>query len=83
MRGVHKKTQQQVAVKVINKDQCEADQLEQQRKEIEILKISQHPHIIQLLDLFENESKIFISKRGAPHSEQSSSTWAGAICTTT
>ena len=49
-------------MKVINKDQCEADQLEQQRKEIEILKISQHPHIIQLLDLFENESKIFISK---------------------
>ena len=34
--------------------------LELGRREIEILKICQHPNIIQLLDLFENGEYIFI-----------------------
>lgn len=31
-----------------------------QRREIEILKMCQHPHIIRLLDIFENQDYIYI-----------------------
>lgn len=34
--------------------------LELQKREIEILKICQHPHIIRLLDVFENNDYIYI-----------------------
>ena len=30
-------------------------ELEMQRTEIEVLKIGQHPHIIRLIDIFEND----------------------------
>ena len=39
----------------------QADDLEMARTEIEVMKISQHPNIIQLLDLFENIDYIYIS----------------------
>ena len=32
----------------------------QQRREIEVLKMCQHPYIIRLLDIFENEDNIYI-----------------------
>ena len=35
-------------------------QLDMQRAEIETLKVCQHPHIIELIDIFENSEKIFI-----------------------
>lgn len=34
--------------------------MELQRREIEILKMCQHPHIIRLLDIFENQDYIYI-----------------------
>lgn len=34
--------------------------VELQKREIEILKICQHPHIIRLLDIFENQEYIYI-----------------------
>ena len=34
--------------------------MQQVRNEIEILKICQHPNIVKLYDLFENEEFIFI-----------------------
>lgn len=34
--------------------------VELQRREIEILKMCQHPHIIRLLDIFENQDYIYI-----------------------
>ena len=56
----HKKTQKKVAVKVISKKEMNARHIEMQRREIEILKMCQHPHIIRLLDLFESEDTIYI-----------------------
>ena len=48
-------TKEKVAIKIIDKtDLSEAD-MEMQRNEIEILKIAQHPNIIKMLDIFENE----------------------------
>ena len=58
--GVHKKTSKKVAVKVMSKKEMTMQDLELQRREIEILKMCQHPHIIRLLDLFENQDYIYI-----------------------
>ncbi len=38
------------------------DDIEMARTEIEIMKISQHPNIIRLYDVFENIDYIYISK---------------------
>lgn len=35
-------------------------ELELQKREIEVLKICQHPNIIRLLDVFENSENIYI-----------------------
>lgn len=37
-------------------------ELELQKREIEVLKLCQHPNIIRLLDVFENPDYIFIGK---------------------
>jgi serine/threonine protein kinase len=37
-----------------------AEEMELQRSEIEILKMCQHPHIIRLLDIFENQDYLYI-----------------------
>ena len=59
--GIHKKTQQQVAVKIINKDSITT--IEDKglvRIEIGILKLCHHPNVVRLLDHLENEDYIFI-----------------------
>lgn len=59
--GIHKKTQQQVAVKIINKDNLKNDEdKELVLIEIGILKLCHHPNIVRLLDHLENENYIFI-----------------------
>lgn len=52
--ALHKKSGKNVAVKIMSKKEMTANDLELQRREIEILKMCQHPHIIRLLDIFEN-----------------------------
>lgn len=37
-------------------------ELELQKREIEVLKICQHPNIIRLIDVFENPEYIYIGK---------------------
>lgn len=58
--GVHKKTGKKVAIKVMKKKQMTLQDIELQKREIEILKICQHPNIIRLLDVFENQDYIYI-----------------------
>jgi serine/threonine protein kinase len=58
--GVHKKTKKRVAVKVMSKKEMSVEDVELQRREIEILKMCQHPYIIRLLDIFENQDNIYI-----------------------
>jgi len=58
--GVHKKTKKEVAVKIVSKTEMSPEDLELQRNEIEILKVCQHPSIIRLLDIFENEVNIYL-----------------------
>lgn len=52
--AIHKKTGKRVAVKVMSKKEMSIQDVELQRREIEILKMCQHPYIIRLLDIFEN-----------------------------
>lgn len=58
--GLHKKTGKKVAIKVMKKKQMTLQDIELQKREIEILKICQHPSIIRLLDVFENQDYIYI-----------------------
>ena len=44
----------------MSKKEMSASDLELQRREIEVLKMCQHPHIIRLLDIFENQDYIYI-----------------------
>lgn len=46
----------------MKKIDMQADDLEMARTEIEIMKICQHPNIIQLYDVFENIDYIYISR---------------------
>jgi serine/threonine protein kinase len=58
--AIHKKTGKTVAVKIMSKKEMTVSDVELQRREIEILKMCQHPHIIRLLDIFENQDYIYI-----------------------
>jgi serine/threonine protein kinase len=60
--GVHKETQQKVAIKIMNKKEMNNQDLELVKTEIEILKVCQQPNIIRFYDLFENLDYIYIGK---------------------
>ena len=59
--GIHKKTGQQVAIKILNKENIKtAEDKELIRIEIGILKLCHHPNIVRLLDHLENNDYIYI-----------------------
>ena len=59
--GIHKKTGQQVAIKIMNKENIKTlEDKELVRIEIDILKLCHHPNIVHLLDHLENNEYIFI-----------------------
>jgi len=58
--AIHKKSGKKVAVKVMSKSEMTTSDIELQMREIEILKMCQHPHIIRLLDVFENQQTMYI-----------------------
>jgi tRNA A-37 threonylcarbamoyl transferase component Bud32/Ca2+-binding EF-hand superfamily protein len=59
--GVHKKTKERVAIKIIKKESMQnAADVELVKSEIDIMKLCRHPNIVKLLDHFENAEYIFI-----------------------
>ena len=59
--GMHKKTKQKVAIKIINKDSIiSVEDKELVKIEIGILKLCHHPNIVRLLDHLENLDYIYI-----------------------
>ena len=59
--GIHKKTGQQVAIKIMNKENIKTiEDKELVRIEIDILKFCHQPNIVRLLDHLENNQYIFI-----------------------
>jgi serine/threonine protein kinase len=61
-RGIHKKTGEKVAIKIVNKKELGESKMEMLRREIQILKVCQHPNITLLIDIFEDYHFIFIGK---------------------
>jgi len=49
----------------MKKQDMKEDDIEMARTEIEIMKISQHPNIIKLYDVYENIYFIYISKNNS------------------
>ena len=59
--GIHKKTGQQVAIKILNKENIKTlEDKELVQIEIGILKLCHHPNIVRLLDHLENNDYIYI-----------------------
>lgn len=59
---VQKQTGRQAAIKIISKNSMTPVDYQQVHTEIEILKVCQHPNIIKLYDVLENQDYIYISK---------------------
>jgi len=59
-RGVHKKSSREVAVKIVKKKELSLKDIELLKREIEVLKVCQHPNIIRFYDVFENSDYIYI-----------------------
>ena len=58
--GINKKTKREVAIKIMSKKTMEPSDFELAKTEIDILKISQHPNIIKIYDVFETVDYIYI-----------------------
>jgi serine/threonine protein kinase len=58
--ATHKKTGKKVAIKTVHKKDMKPIEIYQQRREIDVLKMSQHPNIVALIDLFENSDYYYI-----------------------
>ena len=58
--GINKETKKPVAIKIMAKKNMDKSDMELAKVEIDILKIAQHPNIIKLYDVFENENYIYI-----------------------
>ena len=58
--AIHKKSKTEVAIKIINKEKLSANDLTLAKREIEILKVCQHPNIVRLFDTYENANYIYI-----------------------
>jgi Protein kinase domain len=58
--AIHKQTGIHVAVKILSKMLMTTEDIENIRREVDILKLCNHPNIIKLYDFFENENYSFI-----------------------
>jgi len=58
--GINKETKMPVAIKILSKKLMDKSNMELAKIEIDILRIAQHPNIIKLYDVFENEHFIYI-----------------------
>ncbi len=64
--GKNKKTNEEVAIKILCKTNMRNDQLTLIKTEIDILKICHHKNIIKLYDIFENENFFYIIMEYCP-----------------
>ena len=59
-KAIHKRTQMECAVKIVKKKELSLKDLELLKREIEVLKVCQHPNIIKFYDVFENQDYLYI-----------------------
>lgn len=65
--GIHKKTLEKVAIKIIKKLNMSSKDLELIKSEIDIMKKCKHPNIVRLLDHYENKDFSFIVMEYLPY----------------
>ncbi len=58
--AIHKRTGKQVAIKMLKKMGMKLVDIELVKREVEVLKLCQHPNTLRLLDMFENQDYIYI-----------------------
>ncbi len=69
MMGTHIASGIKVAVKVIDKTGTPEDEVEVMHREIDIMRKLSHPHIIQLIDHFEDSNTIWLVLELVPSGE--------------
>ena len=60
--AIHKLTQEKVAIKILEKKKINNEKdLERIKKEIKYLKMLNHPNIVKIYEIIENENNFYIS----------------------
>ncbi|KAF4075121.1 hypothetical protein AMELA_G00231040 [Ameiurus melas] len=65
----HRVTKTQVAIKIIDKTRLEASDLEKLNREVKIMKLLNHPHIIRLYQVMETKNMLYIVTEYANNGE--------------
>ncbi|KAB5523408.1 hypothetical protein PHYPO_G00152230 [Pangasianodon hypophthalmus] len=65
----HKVTKTQVAIKIIDKTRLDASDLEKLNREVKIMKLLNHPHIIRLYQVMETKNMLYIVTEYASNGE--------------
>jgi serine/threonine protein kinase len=60
LKGKNKATGESVAIKQVNKKGLQSEEIVLQMNEIDILRASSHPHVIRLLDFYEDSRQFSI-----------------------
>nr|XP_054587919.1 serine/threonine-protein kinase BRSK2 isoform X8 [Nothobranchius furzeri] len=58
--GVHCVTGQKVAIKIVNREKLSESVLMKVEREIAILKLIEHPHVLKLHDVYENKKYLYL-----------------------
>uniref|UniRef100_A0ACB8EWC7 Serine/threonine-protein kinase brsk1 n=1 Tax=Sphaerodactylus townsendi TaxID=933632 RepID=A0ACB8EWC7_9SAUR len=58
--GVHCITGQKVAIKIVNREKLSESVLMKVEREIAILKLIEHPHVLKLHDVYENKKYLYL-----------------------
>ncbi len=53
--GIHHKTGKKVAIKIVNREKLTESVLMKVEREITIMKLIEHPHVLRLYDVYENK----------------------------
>uniref|UniRef100_A0A0N5B5E4 non-specific serine/threonine protein kinase n=1 Tax=Strongyloides papillosus TaxID=174720 RepID=A0A0N5B5E4_STREA len=58
--GIHCITGRKVAVKIVNKERLSESVLQKVEREIAIMKLIEHPHVLHLYDVYENKKYLYL-----------------------
>ncbi|CAI4225618.1 unnamed protein product [Auanema sp. JU1783] len=58
--GTHCITGRKVAIKIVNKDKLSESVLQKVEREIAIMKLIEHPHVLHLYDVYENKKYLYL-----------------------
>ncbi|KAI5726360.1 hypothetical protein M8J76_001261 [Diaphorina citri] len=58
--GIHCITEKKVAIKIINREKLSESVLMKVEREIAIMKLIEHPHVLRLSDVYENKKNLYL-----------------------